>query len=60
MLYKATCSFSGLISMSMGKVGEIADQTIADDLLKAGYIIPFEADKKEEKPKRRKGIKNES
>ena len=45
-LYKATVSFSGLISMSGGKVGEISDPAIADDLLKAGYIIPYVADKK--------------
>ena len=60
MLYKAIVSFSGIISMSKGKVGEISDQSLVDDLLKAGYIIPFEADKKaktdDEKPKaKRKG-----
>lgn len=61
MLYKACVSFSGKITMTKGKVGEIADSALVDDLLKAGYIIPHEADKKaekteEEKPKsRRKG-----
>ena len=51
MLYKATVSFSGKITMSKGKVGEISDQTLVDDLLKAGYIIPFEADEKPKKSK---------
>lgn len=40
MQYKALISFSGLISMSMGEVREIADQKIVNDLLKAGYIQP--------------------
>lgn len=60
MLYVACVSFSGKITMTKGKVGEITDSALVDDLLKAGYIIPYEADKKaekeEEKPKsRRKG-----
>jgi nitrogen regulatory protein PII len=38
MLYKAKVDFSGIISMSLGDVGEIADASIAKDLLKAGYI----------------------
>jgi hypothetical protein len=65
MLYKATVSFSGVISWSKGQVGEISDQTLVDDLINAGYIIPFVADReiKEEvktKPKtKRKGKANE-
>ena len=49
-------------SMAKGKVGEISDQTLVDDLLNAGYIIPYEATKEvhheeiAEKPKtKRKG-----
>lgn len=67
MLYKATVSFSGVISWSKGKVGEISDQTLVDDLLKAGYIIPYEATKEvhheeiADKPKpKRKGKKDEN
>ena len=57
MRYKAIVSFSGKIAMASGQVGEIPDESLAKDLLNAGYIIPFEAD---EKPKtRRKGKKNE-
>lgn len=62
MLYVATVSFSGVINMSKGKVGEISDQALADDLLKAGYIVPFEstdkkpvkAEPKAEEPKKSK------
>lgn len=49
MLYLATVSFSGKISMSKGEVGEISDQTLVDDLMKAGYIIPYEKTNKDEK-----------
>ena len=49
MAYKVTVSFSGVISASKGKVIEINDSALADDLLKAGYIIPFEADKPKNK-----------
>ena len=61
MLYLATTSFSGQVNMAKGKVGEIPDQSVADDLLKAGYIIPYESteEKVEAKPKRKGGKKNE-
>lgn len=68
MQYKALISFSGLISMSMGEVREIADQKIVNDLLKAEYILPVKdgsepvargsaGTKKEEIKKTRKGGK---
>jgi hypothetical protein len=64
MQYKAIVSFSGKLSMAKGQVRKISDQSLIDDLLKAGYIIPLEADKvvsnKAEKPKtKRKGKANE-
>lgn len=37
--YKALVSFSGAVSMAMGDVIEINDTPIAEDLLRAGYII---------------------
>ena len=37
MLYKAIVSFSGKISMTGGQVGEISDESLANDLLNAGY-----------------------
>ena len=63
MLYIATTSFSGNITMTKGKVGEIP-AALVDDLLSAGYIVPYEATNKvketvketrEETPKKRKG-----
>lgn len=47
MMYKALISFTGLVSMAQGDVREISDISLANDLLKAGYI----EEAKEEKPK---------
>lgn len=61
MQYKALISFSGLISMSMGEVREIADQKIVNDLLNAGYIAKIiEIKKEEEAKKTKKGGKKKS
>lgn len=38
MMYKALISFTGLISMAKGDVREISDISLANDLLKAGYV----------------------
>lgn len=54
MLYRATVSFSGIISMRVGEQREISDSSIVNDLLDAGYIIEVKADdapKKERKGK---------
>jgi hypothetical protein len=53
--YKALVSFSGKVSMSVGEVADLADVTIAKDLLKAGYI---EEIKPAEKVKATKPIKD--
>lgn len=37
-MYKAKVNFSGVVSMNVGEVADIADVNIAKDLLKAGYI----------------------
>jgi hypothetical protein len=37
-MYKAKVSFSGVVSMNVGEVADVADVNIAKDLLKAGYI----------------------
>lgn len=50
-MYKALISFSGVISMSCGEVGEIADPAVAKDLLRAGYIEEVKKDETESKPK---------
>ena len=52
-MYKATISFSGIISMAMDEVREIPDEEIANDLLKAGYIVPI-TDEPAEQPKKAK------
>ena len=51
MKVRALISFTGTFSMARGEVREISDQSLADDLLRAGYIIPLEARSKEEKAK---------
>ena len=47
MAYKATKSFSGVISMKKGDVRDITNEEVAKDLLRAGYVIELE----ESKPK---------
>ena len=50
-MYKALVSFSGIITMAVGDVREISDKAIADDLVKAGYVEPINAEKKDKKKK---------
>ena len=63
MLYMATVSFSGKISMYEGEVREISDPSLVEDLTKAGYIIKYEAtktkseDAKDEKPQTKRKVK---
>jgi hypothetical protein len=38
MAYKAVVSFGGKVSMVVGEVRDLTDNTIVKDLLKAGYI----------------------
>ena len=66
MQYKAIVSFSGKVSMAMGQVRDISDESLANDLLRAGYIIPLEAkhtekaiEEKAEKPKSKRKGKND-
>ena len=47
MQYRALVSFSGTISMATGQVSEIADESVAKDLVRAGYVIPLSAEKHE-------------
>lgn len=51
-MYRAKVSFSGLISMSVGDEAEIADASIAKDLLRAGYIELVQPARKEETAKK--------
>lgn len=54
-MYKAKVNFSGVVSMNVGEVADIADVNIAKDLLRAGYI---EEIKPAEKAKLVKDISN--
>lgn len=54
MKYRALTSFCGQISMAMDEVREISDKSIAQDLLKAGYIEEVKAEKKPAKSKSKK------
>ena len=59
MKYKATTSFSGIISMAMGEIREISDPPVEQDLLKAGYIVSIEEEKEKKTTKTvpKKGVK---
>ena len=50
MMYKALISFTGLVSMAQGDVREISDTSLANDLLKAGYIKEAKEDKPKDEP----------
>ncbi len=54
-MYKALITFSGLVCMKKGQVGEIADKAVAEDLLRCGYIEEITAP--EETPKATKRSK---
>lgn len=56
---KALVSFAGKISMPAGKVGEITDEAILSDLLRAGYVEELKEEKPEtpKTPARKKGGK---
>lgn len=47
-MYKALVSFTGKVRMKKGEIKHIADEAIAQDLVRCGYVESLE--KKEEKP----------
>lgn len=49
-MFKALVSFSGVISMAEGDIGDI-EPTLAKDLLRAGYIEEIKKPEKAETPK---------
>lgn len=58
MAYRATKSFSGLVSMVKGEVRELEDEKIVKDLLKSGYIEDLSEKQraaKSSKPSKTKG-----
>ena len=61
MKYKATISFTGVVSMAMGDVKEL-DSSVAENLVKVGYLIPLDkkAEPKEEPVEEVKETKKKS
>ena len=52
MVYRATRSFTGRITMIKGEVREISDEILVKDLLRCGYVVPAETKKpKDVEPK---------
>ena len=49
--YKAKTSFSGVVSMYVGEVKELTDDTIVKDLIRAGFIEEVKPADKGETPK---------
>lgn len=39
---KALTSFAGIVSMTAGEVGEVADEAILSDLVRVGYVEELE------------------
>lgn len=56
-MYRATISFSGVVSMAMGEVREIPDESIAKDLLNAGYIEEIESVEEVKTVRKKKTVK---
>ena len=52
MKVKALISFSGVVSMGVGEVKEILDESIVKDLLRAGYIVEVKDETKVKKAKK--------
>ena len=60
MMYLATKSFSGRITMTAGERREISDPAVVADLLKAGYIIEYKAEgEKKNERKSNKAVRGE-
>lgn len=55
MMYKATVSFSGKVSMRRDEVRDLNDKDLVNDLLKAGYIKPVDDNKRKKKDTPTKG-----
>lgn len=55
-MYKALESFSGLVSMTVGEIAEISNPSIANDLLRAGYIEEVKTGRKPAKEEVKKEV----
>ncbi len=58
MKVKAKVGFSGVISMSVGQVGEIEDKELLSDLIQAGYVEEVKAEKADKPAPKRKAVKS--
>ena len=60
MLVRAKCSFAGEVSMALNEVRDVPEGDVLDDLICCGYVVPEEAEKKNEninsRPIKRKGV----
>lgn len=56
-MYKATKSFSGIVSMKKGDVKDLKDDFIINDLLNAGYIEEVKEEVKKVETKIKEEIK---
>lgn len=69
MKYQATISFTGVVSMAVGDVKEL-DSSIAENLVKVGYLVPLgkaekaepveEVKEKKKSPKRKESKTNDN
>lgn len=59
MIYKATKSFSGLVNMKKGEVKEIKNEEIANDLLRAGFVMALDDEKPVKSTSKKSSKKND-
>lgn len=50
-MYKALRSFSGIITMRKGMEKEINDDAVAQDLIKAGFVVALDSKKADKSDK---------
>lgn len=48
MRVRAKCSFAGAVSMALNEVRDVPEGDVLDDLMSCGYVVPEEAEKKNE------------
>ena len=60
MRVRAKCSFAGEVSMALNEVRDVPEGDVLDDLIRCGYVVPEEAEKKNEninsRPIKRKAV----
>ena len=60
MRVRAKCSFAGEVSMALNEIRDVPEGDVLDDLIRCGYVVPEEAEKKNEninsRLSKRKGV----